>query len=66
MRTLPVVFAALPLAIAVVGLCVFALVLQVIYERAESIVAPWLIHVCGVGAMVGIGVARVGGGPVAW
>ena len=51
----------LPLAIAVVGLFVFALVLQKIYEKADSIVAPWLIHVFGDVAMMGIAVTMLWG-----
>jgi membrane protease YdiL (CAAX protease family) len=46
----------LPFAIAVVALFVFALVLQRVYERAESIVAPWLIHVFGDIAMMGVAI----------
>lgn len=49
----------LPFAIAVVGLFVFALVLQKIYEKADSIVAPWLIHVFGDVAMMGIAVTML-------
>lgn len=51
----------LPLAMAVVGLFVFALVLQKIYEKADSIVAPWLIHVFGDVAMMGIAVTMLWG-----
>ena len=47
---------AVPFAIAVVSLCVFACVLQWIYERADSIVAPWVIHICGDVAMMSIAV----------
>ncbi len=42
----------LPLLLAIVGLAVFALVLQALYVRANSIVAPWLVHVCGDIAMM--------------
>jgi len=45
-----------PLAMAIVGLMVFALVLEKAYEVADSIVAPWVIHVLGDVAMMGIAV----------
>ena len=46
----------IPFCLATVGLMVFALVLQWLYERADSIVAPWLVHICGDVAMMGIAV----------
>ena len=49
----------LPFALAVVGLFVFALVLQRIYEKADSIVAPWLIHIFGDVAMMGIAITML-------
>ncbi|MCZ6747085.1 MAG: CPBP family intramembrane metalloprotease [Acidobacteria bacterium] len=45
-----------PLALAVAGLFLLALVLQRIYEQADSLVAPWIIHVLGDVAMMGIAV----------
>jgi uncharacterized protein len=45
-----------PMAMAIVGLMVFALVLEKAYEVADSIVAPWVIHVLGDVAMMGIAV----------
>ncbi len=45
---------ALPLALAIGGLLVFALVLQALYAKADSIVAPWLVHVMGDLAMMAI------------
>jgi hypothetical protein len=44
----------LPLALAVVGLFVFAVVVQRLYERADTIVAPWVVHVFGDLAMMAI------------
>ena len=44
----------LPLAMAFVGLLIFALVLEKAYETADSIVAPWMIHILGDVAMMGI------------
>ena len=44
----------LPLLIAVVALTVFALVLQWIYQKADSLVAPWVVHILGDVAMMGI------------
>jgi len=35
---------------------VFALVLQAIYEKAQSLVTPWVIHIFGDIAMMGIAV----------
>lgn len=49
----------LPLVMAVTGLFVFALVLQRVYEKTESIAAPWLIHVLGDVSMMGIAVTLV-------
>jgi membrane protease YdiL (CAAX protease family) len=49
----------LPLAMAVVGLFVFALVLQKVYEAADSLVAPWVIHILGDVAMMGIAVTML-------
>jgi membrane protease YdiL (CAAX protease family) len=46
----------IPFCLAIVGLLVFALVLEWLYERADSIVAPWLVHICGDVAMMGIAV----------
>jgi hypothetical protein len=46
----------LKLIIAVVALFVFALVLQKIYEKAQSLVTPWVIHIFGDIAMMGIAV----------
>jgi membrane protease YdiL (CAAX protease family) len=44
----------LPLALAIVGLLVFALALQALYAKADTIIAPWVVHVCGDMAMMGI------------
>jgi len=49
----------LPFAIAVVSLFVFALVLQRLYESADSIVAPWVVHMLGDVAMMGVAVAML-------
>lgn len=46
----------LPLTLAIVGLTVFALVLQAMYSKADSIVSPWLIHIFGDVAMMAIAV----------
>jgi membrane protease YdiL (CAAX protease family) len=46
----------LPFAMAVLGLFVFALALQRVYEKSESLVAPWLIHIMGDVAMMSIAV----------
>lgn len=46
----------LPLVMAVTGLFVFALVLQRVYERTQSLAAPWLIHILGDISMMGIAV----------
>lgn len=51
----------LPLTLAVVGLFVFALVLQKLYERADTIVAPWLVHICGDVAMMGVAMTMLWG-----
>lgn len=47
----------LPLALAIVGLMVFALALQKLYASADSIVAPWVVHILGDVAMMGIAVS---------
>lgn len=52
--------APLPLLLAVVGLFVFALVLEKTYEAADSIVAPWVVHILGDVAMMGIAVTLSG------
>jgi membrane protease YdiL (CAAX protease family) len=49
----------LPLGLAVVSLMTFALVLEAVYAKADSIVAPWLIHICGDLAMMVIAVELV-------
>ena len=49
----------LPLVLAVLGLFVFAVVLQRIYETANSIVAPWVAHILGDVAMMGIAVTML-------
>ena len=46
---------------AAAGLFVFALVLQKVYEAADSIVAPWVIHILGDVAMMGIAVSLLWG-----
>lgn len=46
----------LPLAMAIAGLVVFALVAQKVYLLAGSIVAPWVVHILGDVAMMGIAV----------
>ena len=46
----------LKLVIAVVALFVFALVLQAIYEKAQSLITPWVIHIFADIAMMGIAV----------
>ena len=46
----------IPFCLATVGLLVLALVLEWLYERADSIVAPWAVHICGDVAMMGIAV----------
>ncbi len=52
---------AVPLAIATAGLFVLALVLQRLYERADSIVAPWLLHLLGDVAMMSVAVSILAG-----
>jgi membrane protease YdiL (CAAX protease family) len=49
----------LPMTIAVVGLMVFALVLQKIYEAADSLVAPWVVHILGDVAMMGVAITML-------
>jgi membrane protease YdiL (CAAX protease family) len=49
----------LPFAIAVVGLLVFAFVLEKVYAATDTIVAPWLIHIFGDIAMMGIAVTLI-------
>jgi membrane protease YdiL (CAAX protease family) len=49
----------LPLVLAIVGLMVFALALQAVYSAADTIVAPWVIHVLGDVAMMLIAVELV-------
>ena len=51
----------LPFCMAVVGLFIFALVLEKMYEKADSIVAPWLIHMCGDLAMMSIALSMLWG-----
>jgi membrane protease YdiL (CAAX protease family) len=46
----------LPLMLAIVGLFVFALVLQALVAKAHSIVAPWVVHMLGDVAMMLIAV----------
>lgn len=46
----------LKLIIAVVALFVFALVLQKVYEKAQSLITPWVIHIFADIAMMGIAV----------
>jgi uncharacterized protein len=49
----------LPLGLAVVALTVFALALEAVYAKADSIVAPWVIHICGDLAMMAIAMRLV-------
>ena len=49
----------LPLLIAVVALMVFALILQRIYESADSLVAPWVVHILGDVAMMGVAITML-------
>jgi membrane protease YdiL (CAAX protease family) len=42
------------IAIGTLGLFVFALVVEWLYERYDTIVAPWVAHACGDIAMMGI------------
>jgi membrane protease YdiL (CAAX protease family) len=51
----------LPLALAVGGLFVLALVLQRLYETSRSLIAPWVVHVGGDLAMMGIAVTLLRG-----
>ncbi len=51
----------LPFAMAVGGLFVFALVVQKLYAQADSIVAPWVAHILGDVAMMGIAVTLLWG-----
>jgi len=51
--------AFLPLVLALAALFVLALVLQKLYEQADSIAAPWLTHACGDIAMMGIAVTML-------
>jgi uncharacterized protein len=48
--------APLPLIIATGGLFILALLLEMMYENADSIVAPWIVHLCGDIAMMSIAV----------
>jgi len=50
------------IALGVVALFVFALVLETVYAATDTLVAPWLIHVCGDVAMMGIAVELLLGG----
>jgi membrane protease YdiL (CAAX protease family) len=49
----------LPLTLAVIGLFVFALVVSWLYAAYGTIIAPWLAHVCGDIAMMGIAITLV-------
>ena len=49
----------LPILIAVVALMTFALILQKIYESADSLVAPWVVHILGDVAMMGVAVTML-------
>ena len=49
----------LPFAIAAAGLLIFALVAERAYAAGESIVAPWVIHIFGDIAMMGIAVTLI-------
>lgn len=44
----------LPFAMAVVGLFLFAIAVQKLYEASDSIVTPWVAHVLGDVAMMSI------------
>jgi membrane protease YdiL (CAAX protease family) len=48
-----------PFAMAVAGLFVFAVVLERVYAETETLVAPWIIHVFGDVAMMGIAVTML-------
>ena len=45
--------------IGVVALFVFSLVTQYMYHKADTIVAPWVIHICGDLAMMAIAVELI-------
>ncbi len=45
--------------IGVVALFVFSLVTQFMYHKADTIVAPWIIHICGDLAMMAIAVELI-------
>lgn len=47
------------LAIGVAALFVFSLVAQAMYAKADTIVAPWIIHICGDLAMMAIAVELI-------
>ena len=46
----------IPFIIATAGLFVFALILSKVYSATQTIVAPWIIHIFGDIAMMGIAV----------
>ncbi len=46
----------LPLTLAIVGLFVLSLLLELLYKEFDSIVAPWIVHAGGDVAMMGIAV----------
>lgn len=46
----------LPFAIASAGLFIFAIVLEKIYAATNTLVAPWIIHIFGDVAMMGVAV----------
>jgi membrane protease YdiL (CAAX protease family) len=50
---------AVAIAIATGGLFVFALVLQRLYAHADTLVAPWIVHVFGDAAMMSIALAML-------
>jgi hypothetical protein len=45
--------------LAIGGLFVLALLLQWMYARYDTIVAPWIVHVGGDAAMMGIAVTML-------
>ena len=49
----------LPLMLAIVGLFVLAILLQAMYARFDTIVAPWVVHAGGDVAMMGIAVSML-------
>jgi len=49
----------LPLMLAIAGLVVFAIILSWLYATYESIIAPWLTHIFGDVAMMGIALTLV-------